>query len=57
MSPVAVKAPVEGSYSSALVPADPPAIKTLPSASNVAVWPVRGVIMEPVVVKIPVDRA
>jgi hypothetical protein len=42
MAPVAVKVPVAGSYNSALShtivePATPPAIKTVPFGSNVAV--------------------
>ena len=62
--PVAVKVPVAGSYSSTLAliragkPADsPPAIKTLPFVSKVAVCPALCVVMLPVAVKMPGDCA
>ena len=61
MLPVAVKFPVVESYSSALAVApgvmgiDPPAIKTLPLLSRVAVQPDRAVVIFPVGVKIPAD--
>ena len=52
MLPVAVKVPVEGSNSSAVLrtsaPSSPPAIRTFPSSSNVAVWLSRAVVMLPV---------
>jgi len=59
MSPVAVKLPVEGSYSSALDgkvdPGQlPPVSRTLPSGRRVAVCPVRAVNNSPVGVKVPV---
>jgi hypothetical protein len=49
---------VDGSYNSAdastpVVP-HPPAIRTLPLLSNVALWPLRGVAMLPVGLKLPV---
>ena len=57
MLPVGVKVPVEGSYSSALArdarPQPPPAIKTFPSGSSVAVCPARGVVMLPTGVNAP----
>ena len=49
MEPVAVKAPVAGSYNSAdasAAPLAPPAISTLPLVSKVAVWPERGAVMD-----------
>ena len=60
MDPVGLKAPVSGSYSSAEVRsagvyADvPPVIRTLPSASKVAVWPARGCNKDPVDLNEPV---
>jgi hypothetical protein len=60
MFPVAVNVPVAGSYSSALAIPElkpPPAIKTLPSWSRVAVWRKRGVVMLPVAVNVPADCA
>jgi hypothetical protein len=59
MLPVEMKAPVAGSYNSALatespnVGRTPPAIKTLPSASKVAVCHKRAVTMLPLGVKMP----
>ena len=60
MLPVGTKVPVSGSYNSALateslkaVGETPPAIKTLPSASKVAVFHQRAVIIVPVGVKVP----
>src|SRR5258708_33311043 len=38
-------------------PVNPPAIRTLPLGSKVAVWPKRGVIMLPVLVNVPADCA
>ena len=53
-----VKAPEAGSYSSALdamaAPVDEPAMSTLPPASKVALWLLRGEAMLPVAVKLPV---
>jgi hypothetical protein len=64
MLPVAEKDPVTGSYNSALAQtgqplrtAKPPAIKTLPLGSNVAVWDVRSTVMSPVGANVPVDCA
>jgi hypothetical protein len=59
---VNVQIPVAGSYSSALAlgslgasPAtDPPATKTKPDGSNVAVCANRGVFMLPVLLQVPV---
>jgi len=61
MSPVGVKVPAEGSYSSALAhfvlgtisSATPPANKTLPFGSKVAVWDARGTVRFPVGVNVP----
>lgn len=63
MLTVPLNVPVAGSYSSALdtdLPlgfTEPPAIKTLPSASSVAVWPKRAMVIEPVRVNVPDDCA
>jgi hypothetical protein len=61
MLPVAVKEPVAGSYNSAVFVGvhgessigNPPVIKTRPSSSKVAVWPSRGMVIEPVAANIP----
>src|SRR3954452_23626883 len=60
MSPVATKLPVEGSKISAVFGVEfpspaPPAINTRPSASRVAVCPLRAAVMLPVAVNVPVD--
>ena len=65
MPPVTVKIPVEGSYSSAVLmgmtefpmTTEPPAIKTRPSGSSVAVCPNRAVFILRVEVKVPGDCA
>lgn len=64
MSPVAVNVRVEGSYNSelahtgqSLTTVKPPAIKTLPLVSNVAVWFCRGTFKFPVGVNVPGDCA
>src|ERR1017187_3097451 len=56
MLPVDVQRPVDGLYSSAVVPVtlSPPATRTSPFWSNVAVWPVRAYAMLPVKVHLPV---
>ena len=62
MLPVAVHRPVPGSYSSAVatspapgsLQAQPPVTSTVPSDSNVAVWPMRPWDMLPVAVQRPV---
>jgi hypothetical protein len=59
MLAVLLNVPEAGSYSSALDAelalgvTDPPAIKTLPSVSSVAVWPRRGTLVGPAAVKVP----
>ncbi len=62
--PVAVKAPVDGSYISALAVAilaftevEPPATSTLPSSSSVDVWSARAEVILPVAVNAPGDCA
>src|SRR5437870_10798491 len=66
MLPVAVKVPVDGSYSSALAqtdepeekpPVKPPAIKTWPFVSRVAAWNIRSLVRLPVAVNVPADCA
>jgi len=63
MAPVRVNTPVEGSYNSALAkgllkpPGIPPAIKTLPLSSRVAVCAARGVFMLLVGMNVPGDCA
>ena len=59
--PVELNLPVAGSYVSTEArygavnhPAAPPAMRTRPSASCVALWPERGVAIEPVAVNVPV---
>jgi len=57
--PVAAQVPVAGSYSSALAAAapplpKPPATRTLPEKSGVAVWKLRAVASEPVAAQVPV---
>src|SRR5262245_9927960 len=64
MLPVALKVPVEGLYSSALADTgpplpnppslSPPAIKTRPFVSKVAVNQLRSVLISPVLVNVPV---
>jgi hypothetical protein len=60
---VATNVFVDGSYTSALASVElpepftlesPPAIKTFPSGSRVAVWLKRDVVISPVAVKVPV---
>ena len=58
MLPVTANVPLAGSYSSALAIAllssdAPPAISTVPSGSNVAVWPLLATVMLPVAVNVP----
>src|ERR1035437_4193233 len=57
IDPVALKAPVLGSYNSAEASAPlssfPPAIRTRPSESSVAVWESRAVAIDPVELKAP----
>ena len=60
MSPIAVNIPVERSHNSALfgdalLPNRPPAIRTLPSASKVAVCYARPLVMGPVGENAPVE--
>src|ERR1700761_6171331 len=54
LAPGAAKVSVEGSYNSMTVE-PPPAIRTLPFWSRVAVWPDRGVVILPVALKVPGD--
>ena len=63
MPSVAVKEPVVGSYSSAMISALPvpplpamalPVSSTMPLPSSVAVWPLRATHMDPVGLKVPV---
>jgi hypothetical protein len=61
MLSISLKVPLEGSYTSALAvgefpaPTNPPTIKTVPSASRVAVCRRRDVIMLPVGMNEPVE--
>ena len=65
MFPVGLNVPVVGSYNSAVASpprygsplgalAVPPAIRTLPFFSRVAVWNIRGLDIEPVALNLPV---
>ncbi len=53
--PAADQAPLEGSYRSAVPPVSPPVTRTVPSDSNVAVYPVRAWRRLPVAVQVPAE--
>jgi hypothetical protein len=60
MFPMAVKLPIDGSYTSAVFVActsdpmlEPPVIRTRSSASSVAVWKARGAVIDPVAENVP----
>jgi hypothetical protein len=57
MLPVIANVPLVGSYNSALVSVDPPAISIFPFGKRVAVWFDLGTVIDPVAVNTPVPTA